>query len=127
MQSAAKNVSAYLDEAPAERKAALNRLRDLCRTELKGFEESMMYGGPSYSRNGDVEVSFASQKHFIGLYILRLDVMNAYRDALKTKGVTLGKGCIRYATPEKIDFAVVKKLLKATQESSGAICGQNTM
>lgn len=28
----------------------------------------MMYGGPCYSRNGDVEVGFASHNHFIGLY-----------------------------------------------------------
>lgn len=71
MQSTAKNVTAYLDEVPAERKAALTELRELCRTLLKGFEESMMYGGPCYSRNGEVEVGFASQKNFIGLYILR--------------------------------------------------------
>ena len=127
MQSTAKNVTVYLDEVPAERKAALAKLRDLCCTSLKGFEESMMYGGPCYSRNGEVEVGFASQKHFIGLYILRLDVMNAHRDLLKVKGVSLGKGCIRYSKPEKIDFKVVEMMLKATQESTGVICGHNTM
>jgi len=46
MQSTAKNITAYLDEVPAERKAALARLRELCCTSLKGFEESMTYGGP---------------------------------------------------------------------------------
>jgi hypothetical protein len=53
MQSTAKSVTVYLDEVPAERKAALAKLRDLCRTSLKGFEESMRYGGPAYSRNGE--------------------------------------------------------------------------
>ena len=91
MQSTAQTVAAYLEEVPAERKAALAKLRHLCCTLLKGFEESMMYGGPCYSRNGEVEVGFASQKHFIGLYILRLDVMNAHRDLLKTKGAPLRK------------------------------------
>lgn len=62
-----KNVAAYVEDVPAERKAALAKLRELCCTLLKGFEESMMYGGPCYSRNGEVEVGFASQKHFIGL------------------------------------------------------------
>ena len=126
MQSTAKNVTAYLDEVPAERKAALAKLRDLCCTVLKGFEESMS-GGPCYSRNGQVEVGFASQKHFIGLYILRLEVMNAHRDLLKIKGVSLGKGCIRYSKPEKIDFKVVEMMLKATQESTGVICGHNAI
>ena len=82
MQSTAKSVADYLNEVPAERKAALIRLRDLCRATLAGFEESMKYGGPSYSRNGEVEVGFASQKHFIGLYILKKDVMDAHRDLL---------------------------------------------
>ncbi len=127
MQSTARNVTAYLDEVPAERKAALAKLRELCCNVLKGFEESMTYCGPCYSRNGEVEVGFASQKHFIGLYILRLDVMNAHRDLLKVKGVSLGKGCIRYSKPEKIDFKVVEMMLKATRESTGVICGHNTM
>jgi uncharacterized protein YdhG (YjbR/CyaY superfamily) len=76
MQSTAIDVTTYIQEAPPERQAALIRLRDLCRATLTGFEESMDYGGPCYKRNGEVEVGFASQKHFIGLYILRTDVMN---------------------------------------------------
>ena len=85
MQSTAKSLDDYLDEVPAERKAALVELRELCRSLLKGFKESMEYGGPCYSRNGEVEVGFASQKNFIGLYILRLDVLDAYRDLLTAK------------------------------------------
>lgn len=66
---------------------------------------------------------FASQKNFIRLYILRTDVMKAHRDLLKVKPVSLGKGCIRYSKPEKIDFKVVKLIVKATFESTGVICG----
>jgi hypothetical protein len=55
MQSTAKNVTSYLEEVPAERKVALIQLRKLCLVTLKGFEESMQYGGPCYSRNGVVE------------------------------------------------------------------------
>ncbi len=122
MQSQAKDVTAYLNEVPAERRTALEELRRLCLATLIGFEESMMYGGPCYSRKGVAEVGFASQKHFIGLYILRTDVMKTHADLLKIKGVSLGKGCIRYSKPEKIDFAVVKSMLKATVESAGEVC-----
>ncbi len=122
MQSTAKDVTAYLAEVPAERRAALVKLRKYCRAALIGFEESMRYGGPCYSRKGVVEVGFASQKHFIGLYILRTDVMKKYAPLLKNKGVSLGKGCIRYSRPEKIDFEVVEKMLKATVESTGKVC-----
>jgi uncharacterized protein YdhG (YjbR/CyaY superfamily) len=123
MQSTAKNVTAYLEEVPAERKPALAELRNLCRATLTDFEESMTYGMPSYSRNGQVEVGFASQKNYIALYILKNDVMDAHRDLLKGKGISLGKGCIRYSRPERIDFQVVGRILKATQESTGIICG----
>ena len=122
MQSTAKDVTSYLEEVPAERKAALVELRRQCLTVLNGFEESMQYGGPCYSRNGVIEVGFASQKHFIGLYILRTDVMKAHLDLLKVKGVSLGKGCIRYSKPEKIDFKVVESMLKATVKSTGEVC-----
>jgi uncharacterized protein YdhG (YjbR/CyaY superfamily) len=87
----------------------------------------MKYGGPCYSRNGEVEVGFASQKNFIGLYVLRLDVLNAHRDLLKVTGVSIGKGVIRYSKPERIDFKVVEMMLKATQESTGVICGHNAI
>ena len=101
MQCSAKTVNAYLDEIPAERQAALVKLRELCRSSLKGFEESREYCGACYSRNGEVEVGFASQKNFIGLYILRLDVLDAHRDLFTAKGVTLGKGVIRYSRPRR--------------------------
>lgn len=122
MQSKAKDVTAYLEEVPAERKAALEEIRKQCLAVLKGFEESMQYGGPCYLRNGVVEIGFASQKHFIGLYILRTDVMKAHKEMLKIRGVSLGKGCIRYSKPEKIDFKVVKSMLKATVRSTGEVC-----
>ena len=122
MQSSAKTVTAYLREGPPERKAALTKLRDLCRAELTDFEEAMEYGGPTYSRGGEVEVGFASQKNFIGLYILRTDVMKTHRDQLKGKGVSIGKGAIRYSKPERIDFNVVESMLRATQESMGPVC-----
>jgi uncharacterized protein YdhG (YjbR/CyaY superfamily) len=122
MKSSAKTVSAYLKDVPEGRKAALNQLRRLCLATLTGFKESMDYGGPSYSRNGIVEVGFASQRSFIGLYILRTNVMNAHRYLLNVPGITLGKGAIRYSKPEKIDFKTVEKLLKATVESTGEVC-----
>lgn len=122
MQSQAKTVTAYIEEVPDERRATLKKLRALCRSTLTGFDESMEYGGPSYKRNGIVEVGFMSQKHFIGLYILRTDVMNAHRDQLKGKGVSLGKGAIRYSDPNKIDYSVVESMLRATVESSGEVC-----
>ena len=82
----------------------------------------MLYGMPGYSRKGVVEVGFASQKHVIALYILRTDVMKTHMHMLNVKGVSYGKGCIRYSKPERIDFKVVESMLRATEESMGVVC-----
>jgi uncharacterized protein YdhG (YjbR/CyaY superfamily) len=120
MQSSAPTVDAYLDEVPAERRAALAELRRLCLAHLQGFEEDMLYGMPGYSRNGVVEVGFASQKNNIALYILRKDVLDVHRAGFPPSVV--GKGCIRYRNPEKIDFGMVEAMLIATREAAGPVC-----
>lgn len=123
MQSKLKSVDAYMKTVPAERKDALVQLRKYCLEELKGYQESMEYGAPCYSRNGIAEVGFNSQKHFIALYILKKDILDLYRTELnKMKGISVGKGCIRYSNPKKIDFDIVRKLLAGTYRSREKIC-----
>jgi uncharacterized protein YdhG (YjbR/CyaY superfamily) len=63
----------------------------------------MDYGMPSYSRAGEVEVAFASQKQYISLYMLRTDVMAAHRAQLDH--LSVGKGAIRFRKPEDIDLS----------------------
>jgi len=120
MQSTAATVDDYMAEVPEERRAALARLRALCIEHLAGFEESMAYGMPGYSREGIIEVGFASQKNMIALYILRKDILDAHRGAFPKSSV--GKGCIRYSNPARIDFGVVERLLFETCASRGQIC-----
>jgi uncharacterized protein YdhG (YjbR/CyaY superfamily) len=120
MQSQVQDVSSYLEEVPEARKPALSRLRDLCRNCLVGYVEGMAYGMPSYSKNGRTEVAFASQKNYISLYIMKASIVEAHLDELAVASV--GKGCIRYSKPEKLDFAVIEKLLVATRESAEAAC-----
>ena len=122
MQIFTKDVTSYLQEIPKERYEVLVKLRKLCLEILEAYEESMDYGMPCYKKNGIAEVGFASQKHFIALYILKKEVLDAHRENLKVKGVSLGKGCIRYSKPEKINFSVVRKLLEQTIKSSSEIC-----
>ncbi|MBL7745754.1 MAG: DUF1801 domain-containing protein [Chitinophagaceae bacterium] len=121
MQSKAANVDLYLKEVPADRLAALTKIRQLCLEELKGYKETMRYGMPCYEKNNIAEIGFASQKNNIALYILKLDVMQKYKGELK--GVSTGKGCIRFTKPDKIDFDVVKKMLSGTFASTNTICG----
>jgi len=120
MISKAADVDSYIVALPQERRAAVEKLRRLCKRHLKGFEESMEYGVPVYKRNGAIEVSLASQKQYIALYVLKKDVLDEFRSSLT--GLKLGKGCIRFAKPDQIDFAVVEQLLIRTAASSSIPC-----
>ena len=120
MQSEAATVADYVEEAPEERRAVLNRLRSLCQEILIGYEESMRYKLPCYSKDDAAEVGFASQKNYIALYILKEDVVNANRELLA--GLNVGKGCIRYSKPQKMDFDVIEKLLRETYLSTSKPC-----
>jgi uncharacterized protein YdhG (YjbR/CyaY superfamily) len=120
MQSKAKDVDSYMKEVKQERQEALARLRELCQQTLVGYEESMDYGMPSYKKDGVVEVAFASQKQYISFYVLKEAVLNKHRHLLE--GLNLGKGCIRYSKPEKIDFDVVEQLLTESYISDSEIC-----
>lgn len=63
MISEAKNVSDYLKDIPEKRKAAITKLRNLCKEILIGYEESMAYGGPTYQKDNGIEIGFANQKN----------------------------------------------------------------
>jgi uncharacterized protein YdhG (YjbR/CyaY superfamily) len=120
MQSSAKTVTAYIEEAPEERRSYLNRLRDLCLEVLVDHEERMEYGMPVYQHNGVIQFGFASQKNYISLYVVKEDVMQENRTLLQ--GLSVGKGCIRYSNLKKMDFAVIQKLLEDTIRSDGVVC-----
>ena len=119
MHSNAADVATYLEEAPADRRECLNAIRNICREVLVGYDEDMDYGMPSYRRDGGVEVAFASQKNYISLYILQQDVLEAHRDRMT--GLNIGKGCIRYPSPKKVDLGLIRSMLEVTAASSSKV------
>ena len=120
MKSDAKTVGDYLLDIPENRKPALNKLRELCLEHLPEYEEGMEYNMPSYKRDGQVEIAFASQKQHISVYIMKHDVMLHNKEQLK--GMNHGKGCIRFSKPDKIDYDLLADLLKQTVKSDSRIC-----
>ena len=120
MHSTAPDVPTYLQHIPADRVACLTELRQLCLDTLIEYEEGMDYGMPCYKKHGKVEVAFASQKRYIALYIAKQAVVDDFRGELG--GLSVGNGCIRYPKPDKIDFTVIAKLLKATHDSPEKAC-----
>ena len=120
MTSKATDVQSYVEQVPVERRAAIEQLRSLCLRTLTGYVECIEYGMPCYKRNGSPEVAFASQKQYISLYVMKKDVVDEFRDALPASSI--GKGCIRFSRPERMDFEVMEKLLLKTAESTSEPC-----
>ncbi len=120
MRSEATNVDDYLTEAPEDRRSPLTRLRQLCRTELPYHAEVMAYGMPTYTRDGEPEIAFASQKQYVSFYLMRSDVREAFEERLADQD--MGKGCLRFRKPDTIDFDLVRDLLRATAKGPGKIC-----
>src|SRR5260370_35606283 len=120
MQSAVKDVAAYIEQAPQDRRQSLVKFRDLCLATLTAYAEGIEYGMPCYKKDGVAEVAFASQKNYISVYIMKEGVVNANRDLLR--GSNVGKGCIRYTSHAKLDFRLLRKLLSDTVESQEDAC-----
>jgi uncharacterized protein YdhG (YjbR/CyaY superfamily) len=120
VRSDADDVGTYLAQVPADRRAVLSELRQVCGRLLVGFDEAMRYGMPTYSREGTAEIAWASQQRYISLYVMRADVLAAHRDRLA--GLDVGKGCIRYRSPAAVDFTVVRSVLAAVAASRGPVC-----
>ncbi|MDH4384764.1 MAG: DUF1801 domain-containing protein [Caulobacter sp.] len=120
VQSKALTVDDYMDEVAPERLDAVRRLRSLCLEHLTGWSERMAWGMPGYGPVGaDPTVAFSSQKQYISLYAGQTAVQ-AFAEQLR--GINCGKGCIRYSSPARIDFAVVEAILKEIRARNQPMC-----
>ena len=120
MTSKATTVDAWMKEVSADRLPAVERLREICRRTLTGFEEAMDYGCPGYKLDGQPQVGFNSQKQYISLYLMNTKLVDEFRDQMNASSI--GKSCIRYNRPEKMDFAAIERLLKRLAAAPGGLC-----
>jgi uncharacterized protein YdhG (YjbR/CyaY superfamily) len=119
MKIDAANVDEYVQKVPENRRAAIVQLRQLCRDILVDYDETLEYGMPAYSKNGSGAVAFASQKNYISLYVLKQPVVERHRSELPAD---TGKGCIRYSSPAKMNFAVIEQMLRETLTDTSVPC-----
>ncbi|WP_406000156.1 iron chaperone [Streptomyces sp. NBC_00829] len=121
-RSTAEDVDGYLAEVvDPDRLTALVRIRELCRTELAGYEEVMAWGMPCYRRRGgEAEIAFANQKQYVSFYLMRPDIREGFEERLADQDI--GKGCLRFRRTESIDYDLVRDLLRATAAAPGEVC-----
>lgn len=148
MQSAVVTPKEYIESLPEERKAAMEKLREVINENLpEGFKEGMGYGmlgwavphsayPAGYHCDPRIPLPFlsiASQKNFIAVYHMGMyaskDLLDwfvaEYPKHVKTK-LDMGKSCIRFKKPETIPFGLIGELVsKMTMEEWIALYEKN--
>ncbi|MCI0597355.1 MAG: DUF1801 domain-containing protein [candidate division Zixibacteria bacterium] len=128
MQSKAKTVKEYLSELPAERRSAIQAVREVILKNLpKGFEEMMQYGMIGYVVPHSVYpagyhcdpkqplpfVALASQKNHMAVYMMNIymdrETENWFVQAYKASGkkLDIGKSCLRFKKLEDLALEVI--------------------
>ena len=109
MQSKAATVAAYLAELPADRKAALTKIRALIRKAAPESTEEMQ-GMPAYTMGGEMLCAFASQSNYMALYVCDTAVVEKHRRGLKK--LSIGKSCIRFKSLDDLPLDVAATILE---------------
>ncbi len=120
MRSSAETVDEYLALVEARWSDVARAVAAICTAELGDVGAAIRYGMPCWSRGGDAELAFAVQRRHLSLYVMRTAVMEAHRAALS--GMSVGKGCVRFPTPDSVDLELVRSLVVATARDAGDIC-----
>ena len=134
MKYEASSVDDYIAQLPEERRAIINKLREIIKQNLPmGFEETLSYNmigfvvphstyAAGYHCNPELPLPFinlASQKNFIALYHLGIYAkkelldwfVEAYPKHAKYK-LDMGKSCIRFKKMNDIPFSLIEALVK---------------
>jgi len=140
MQSKATTVQEYLSSLPADRRDAIERVREVILANLdEDYEEGMAYGMIGYSvphrifpagyhtdpRQGLMFAALASQKNFMSVYVMGLytgcdganesELVRWFRDAWAKSGkkkLDMGKACIRFKKVDDLPLDVLGEAIR---------------
>lgn len=134
MTSKVTSVDQYINEAPEDRRAALQQLRAIILKNLpEGFQEEMSYGMIGYVVPHSIYpkgyhctpelplpfMSFSSQKNSINFYHMGIyakpelyDWFVAEYPKHSKQKLDIGKSCFRIKKPENIPFELIGELVK---------------
>lgn len=104
-------VDTYLQALEPDRREALTALRDLILETVPDAVEAMRYSMPTYDHQGEMLCAFASQKHYMSLY-MDTSIVEQHRSELA--GLSIGKSCIRFKRLKDLPLGTVRLMLEET-------------
>jgi uncharacterized protein YdhG (YjbR/CyaY superfamily) len=103
-----KNIDDYVDRFPKEVQQLLGQMRLTIRKAAPKAKESMSYGIPTFTLDGNL-VWFAAYKSHIGFYP-RASAITAFKKELSAfKGA---KGSVQFPFDEPLPLALVSRIVK---------------
>jgi uncharacterized protein YdhG (YjbR/CyaY superfamily) len=108
MKSNAGTVSAYLSELPADRRRALETLREMIEKAAPQAKPTMKYGLPTWEWNGPL-FALAARPHGLELYVAEADVLLQRKKSLGD--VEVGTASVRFKRIEDLKLEIVAIVL----------------
>jgi uncharacterized protein YdhG (YjbR/CyaY superfamily) len=112
--AAPKSVDQFIRAAPPEEQPILRKVRSAIRAAAPDAEESISYGLPFYSYEGEVGIErrlcyFRVQQSSLRVYLRPKDLA-AYEDEISK--FRTSKSALRFALDKPIPLALIKKLVR---------------
>lgn len=104
-----KTIDEYLAAVPADKRAALEKLRQTIRATAPKLNECICYGLPAFRLNGKFLIAFGAAAKHCAFY--PGSSVQAYGGVLKKYDTS--KGTIRFQASQPLPTALVRKLVRA--------------
>ena len=110
MRSTVPEIHAYIEAQPGERQLMLAQVRSLIRDQWPKVKEDLALEMPTYHLGGRPMFALANQKAHITFHVLDRELLNAFKNDLRTRNC--GKGCIRFRRLESADVELLERIVK---------------
>ncbi|MBI4626275.1 MAG: DUF1801 domain-containing protein [Verrucomicrobia bacterium] len=106
-----KTIDEYLAALDADKRAALEKLRQAIRNVAPKAEERISYGLAAFRMNGRMLVALGATANHCAFYLVSSSTVAAHQNELKDYDTS--KGTIRFQADHPLPAALVRKLVKA--------------
>ncbi len=106
-----KTIDEYLATVSDDKRAALDRLREIIKATAPKAEECISYQLPAFRLDGKMLVAFGATANHCAFYPMSSTTVQAHKDELKDYDTS--KGTIRFQPDHPLPAALVRKLVRA--------------
>ena len=110
-------VDEYLNDVPADKRAALEDIRKTIRSVVPKAEEYISYGMPTFKYHGPL-CSYAAFKDHCSLFPWNSSLIKKFADELNN--FKTAKGTIQFTVEKPLPVSLVKKLIKERAKENEA-------